>query len=221
VLRYGSARRATPVVSSTCGGALRPPTCLCAGNVHWALAAAVPSAGCATTRSSTPRPPLTTQSVEFTATSIGSIYGIQMQLDGTMFMRDNWLYVVVPAGTVRTYQSVAPAWDLTVRAGLATCTGRNRWRVVSEGSAVRIAPLAGFTHDNSMLDTATRTFRDTLRFDLGVPPYADPSHTWLTFDITWLFETVLASYTLHTNAVLVPSEQRPDAARVAATLCRS
>lgn len=149
-----------------------------------------------------------------------SAYGIQIRLEGSAALRDGWLYVVVPKGAVRTYQGTAPAWDLMLRAGLAACMGDHEPALVSESRAARIAPLIGLTRDSSMLDTTTRVFKDTLRLDLGVPRGIDLERSWVTFELSWPIESVLATYTLPTAATLGRSSPDEEAKRMAGSRCR-
>lgn len=149
------------------------------------------------------------------ATSMRSSYGIQIRLEGAVTRRGNWLYVSVPSGAVRTYQGTAPAWDLSVRAGLASCTGSKQWKVVSESRAARIAPLVGLTIDDPMLDTTTRAFKDTLRLDLGIPPGIDLARSWLTIEPAWPIAGVIASYELPASPTL--DEAHAPAERVCRT----
>jgi len=180
--------------------------------------AAIGAIGCATTRRGAPSAsPL---SVPLAASSIPSGYGIQLRVQGTAEIRDDWLYVVVPQGAIRTLQGKAPAWDLLLRAGLATCTGGREWKVVSESRAARLAPLVGFTRDSSMLDTTSRAFRDTLRLDFGVPRGTRLDRAWVVFDLAWPISNVMATYTLATGTPLVPSAPQVEPSRVADVRCR-
>ncbi|HEY9450126.1 MAG TPA: hypothetical protein VIQ60_10240 [Gemmatimonadaceae bacterium] len=174
--------------------------------------------GCATT----PRAPSSDHrpAIPISASSMPSGYGVQLRLSGSAVVRDDWLYVEVPAGSVRTYQGTTDAWDLMIRAGLARCTGKGKWRIVSESRAARIAPLVGLTRDSSMLDTNVRVFSDTLHLDLGVPRGTDMQRAWVTFEIAWPFQSVLAEYTLPTGAVLASPSERQEAARSAGNVCR-
>ena len=105
-------------------------------------------------------------------------------------------------GSVRTYQlDRQDYWDLRVRAGVATCKGRS-FEIVSEGRAVRLAPLLGLARDSARLDTAQRAFRDTLRLDVGIPPGTELARSWIALIFEWPFENVMATYTLHTNVPL-------------------
>lgn len=148
--------------------------------------------------------------VSLAGSSLGTTYGIQMRADGAATWRDGWLTLALPSGAVRTYQGTAPAWDLMLRVGLATCTGPGTWEVVSESRADRIAPAVGMTRDNSLLDTTLHFVRDTLRFQLGVPPKVDPRRSWIVFDLAWPVESVLAEYDFPSTTLLLP-----DAAAVA------
>lgn len=155
---------------------------------------------CATT--SAPRPVTAPVAIS----SLRTVYGIQMQLDGSVTRRGDWLYFVAPAGSIRTYQGTAPAWDLTLRAGVTTCTADRGWVVVSQSRAARLAPLVGFTRDSSLLDTTGRHFRDTLRLDLGVPPGTDLGRSRLTFELAWPIESSIASYSVDADAPLSPPD---------------
>jgi hypothetical protein len=177
------------------------------------------AAGCATagvsarTGAASPRVPVS-------VSSMPSVYGIQLRLAGSAVVRDGWLYVELPTGSVRTYQGSAEAWDLLLRAQLATCDGRGRWRVLSESRPARIAPLVGLTRDD-MLDTTTRSFGDTLRLDLGVPRGTALDSAWVAFEVAWPVESVLAKYTLHAHAPLAaPAGRRRDARHTAEDDCR-
>lgn len=158
--------------------------------------------------------------VPISASSMPSGYGIQLRLEGSAVVRDDWLYLVVPTGSVRTFQGTADAWDLMIRAGVATCTGKGTWQVVSESRAARIAPLVGLTRDSAVLDTTIRAFSDTLHLDLGVPRGTKMERAWLTFEVAWPIQSVLAEYTLSTGAALTTSGERWNAARTAANRCR-
>ena len=178
------------------------------------------ASGCVTTHG--PASPSSDQAVVIpvTASSMPSGYGIQLRLEGSAAMRDDWLYLELPVGSVRTFQGTADAWDLMIRAGLATCTGRGKWQLVSESRAARIAPLVGLTRDSAVLDTTIRAFSDTLRLNLGVPRGTNMEQAWLTFEIAWPIQSVLAEYTVATGAALTASSERWDAARTADKLCR-
>lgn len=138
----------------------------------------------------------------FVVSSLGSSSGIQARLDGSIIVRDGWVYVVVPRGAVRTYQlDRQEYWDLRLRAGVATCQGRET-EVISEGRAARLAPALGLSRDSAYLDTTIRQFRDTLRLDVGVPPNTDLVRSWIALIFEWPFQNVMATYTVHTNVPL-------------------
>lgn len=138
----------------------------------------------------------------FTASSLGSAYGIQARFEGSIAVQDRWVYVVVPTGAVRTYQrDRQDYWDLRLRAGLASCVSRG-FEIVSEGRPARLAPLLGLSRDAATLDTTTRAFRDTLRLDVGVPPGTDLAKSWVVLIFEWPFQNVMATYTQHTNVAL-------------------
>ena len=140
----------------------------------------------------------------FSISTLRSSYGIQAQMDGSITMRDGWLYVIAPRGAVRTYQvDRQDYWDLRVRAGVASCAGRS-FDVTSEGRAERVASLLGLSRDAAFLDTTTRAFRDTLRLDVGIRPGTDLARSWIAFIFEWPFEGVLATYTVHSNIPLDP-----------------
>lgn len=140
--------------------------------------------------------------VPFSVSSIRSSYGIQARLDGTIAVGDRWIYIVAPAGAVRTYQlDRQDYWDLRMRAGLASCTSRD-FEIVSEGRAARLAPLLGLARDSATLDTTTRAFRDTLRLDVGVPAGTDLAKSWIVLIFEWPFQSVMATYTVDTNTPL-------------------
>ena len=144
----------------------------------------------------------------FSISTIRSSYGIQARLEGSVALRDGWLYVIAPRGAVRTYQvDRQDYWDLRVRAGIASCTGRD-FEVKSEGRAARVATLLGLSRDAAFLDTTTRAFKDTLRLDVGVPPGTDPARAWVAFIFEWPFEGVLATYTVHSDIPLDPRSDR-------------
>jgi hypothetical protein len=137
------------------------------------------------------------------ATSMSTVYGIQLDLRGSAAVRDGWVYVNIPVGAARTYQGRANAWDLVVRAGIATCSGRGGVRLIAEGRAARVAPLVGLTPDNAELDTVTRTFAAPLSLDVGIPPGTDLRRSWLTIEVSWPIESVIASYSLAATSGLV------------------
>jgi hypothetical protein len=170
--------------------------------------------GCATTHGAATLADVQPTPIPVVASSMPSVYGVQLRLEGSVAVRDGWLYVVVPTGSVRTYQGTTQAWDLMLRAGLATCTSNGSWRLVSESRAARIAPLVGLTPDSAVLDTTVRAFTDTLRLDLGVPRGTKLERAWLTFELAWPIESTLAAYTLPTSAALAASaEERWSASR--------
>jgi hypothetical protein len=138
----------------------------------------------------------------FSASSLGSVYGIQARFEGSIAVQDRWVYVVVPTGAVRTYQrDRQDYWDLRLRAGLAECASRG-FEVVSEGRPTRLAPLLGLSREAATLDTTTRAFRDTLRLEVGVPPGTDLAKSWVVLIFEWPFQNVMATYTVHTNVPL-------------------
>lgn len=175
--------------------------------------------GCTTTHQAAQLSNAQAVVIPISASSMPSGYGIQLRLEGSAVVRDDWLYVKMPTGSVRTFQGTADAWDLMLRAGLATCTGKGQWQIVSESRAARIAPLVGLTRDSAMLDTTVLTFSDTLRLDLGVPRGTNMERTWLTFEVAWPIQSVLATYTLPTGAALTASRRRWNARRTANILC--
>ena len=141
----------------------------------------------------------------FSLSSFGSSLGIQGRLEGSITVQDRWAYVTAPRGAIRTYQlDRQDYWDLRVRAGVASCKGRD-FEIVSEGRAVRLAPLLGLARDSARLDTAQRAFRDTLRLDVGAPPGTELARSWIALIFEWPFENVMATYILHTNVPLDPS----------------
>lgn len=138
----------------------------------------------------------------FSVTSFRGSPGIQVRLEGSLAVQDRWVYLTAPGGAVRTYQlDRQDYWDLRVRAAVASCTGRE-FDVVSEGRAVRLAPLLGLARDSARLDTAQRAFRDTLRLDVGIPPGTELARSWIALIFEWPFENVMATYTMHTNVPL-------------------
>jgi hypothetical protein len=145
------------------------------------------------------------------ATSMSTVYGIQLDLLGSATVRDGWVYVDIPAGAARTYQGRANAWDLVVRAGIATCSGRGESQLIAEGRAARIAPLVGLTRDNAELDTVTRKFAAPLRVDVGIPPGTDLQRSWLTIEVAWPIESVIANYSLTATSGLVAGAPAPAA----------
>jgi len=142
------------------------------------------------------------------ATSMSTVYGIQLALRGSASMRDGWVYVDVPEGAARTYQGRANAWDLVVRAGIATCSGRGGSELIAEGRSARLAPLIGLTLDNAELDTVTRKFAAPLRLDVGIPPGTDLQRSWMTIEVSWPIESVVASYSLAATNGLVAGASR-------------
>ena len=137
------------------------------------------------------------------ATSMSTVYGIQLDLRGSAAVRDGWVFMTIPVGATRTYQGRANAWDLVVRAGIATCSGRGGVRLIAEGRAARVAPLVGLTPDNAELDTVTRTFTAPLSLDVGIPPGTDLQRSWMTIEVSWPIESVIASYSLAATSGLV------------------
>lgn len=140
------------------------------------------------------------------ASSMSTVYGIQLDLRGSVAVRDGWVYVDLPAGAAKTYQGRASAWDLVVRAGLATCSGPRKGQLIAEGRAGHIAPLVGLTRDNADLDTIARTFVAPLRLDVGIPPGTDLSRSWVTLDVSWPVEATIASYTLTATDALATAD---------------
>jgi hypothetical protein len=140
---------------------------------------------------------------------MSSVYGIQLDLRGSADVREGWVYVNIPAGAARTYQGRANAWDLVVRAGIATCDGRGGSRLIAEGRAVRVAPLVGLTPDNAELDTVTRRFTAPLSLDVGIPPGTDVQRSWMTIEVSWPIESVIASYSLAATGGLVAGAPAP------------
>jgi hypothetical protein len=143
------------------------------------------------------------------ATSMSTVYGIQLDLRGSAAVRDAWVYVDIPAGSARTYQGRANAWDLVVRAGIATCSGRDGSQLIAEGRATRIAPLVGLTRDDAELDTVTRKFAAPLRLDVGIPPGTDLQRSWMTIEVSWPIESVIASYSLAATGGLTSGAPAP------------
>lgn len=137
------------------------------------------------------------------ATSMSTVYGIQLDLRGSAAVRDGWVYVTIPVGAARTYQGRANAWDLVVRAGIVTCSGRGAVRLIAEGRAARVAPLVGLSPNNAELDTVTRTFTAPLSLDVGIPPGTDLRRSWMTIEVSWPIESVIASYSLAATGGLV------------------
>jgi len=143
------------------------------------------------------------------ATSMSTVYGIQFALRGSASVRDGWVYLDIPEGAARTYQGRANAWDLVVRAGVATCDGRGGSKLIAEGRAARVAPLVGLTPDDAELDTVTRKFAAPLTLDVGIPPGTDLERSWLTIEVSWPIESVIASYSLPATGGLVAGVAAP------------
>jgi len=141
------------------------------------------------------------------ASSMSTVYGIQLDLRGSATVRDGWAYMEIPTGAARTYQGRANAWDLVVRAGIATCSGRGGVQLIAEGRGARVAPLVGLTPDNAELDTVTRTFAAPLSLDVGIPPGTDLQRSWMTVEISWPIESVIASYSLAATSGLAGGGQ--------------
>jgi hypothetical protein len=138
----------------------------------------------------------------FALSSIGSSYGIQARLDGTVMSTDRWAYLTLPRGAVRTYQlDRQEYWDLRLRAAIATCRQRS-FEISSEGRAVRLAEVLGLSREAATLDTTMRAFRDTLRLDVGIPPGVNLARSWIALIFEWPFANVMATYTMHTTAML-------------------
>jgi hypothetical protein len=174
------------------------------------------AAGCATVAASAPTADAPTDTIPVSASSLRSAYGVQLRLDGRAVLRDGWLYVELRSGSVRTYQGTTDAWDLAVRAGLAACDGKGGWKLVSESRAARIAPLIGLSRDSATIDTTLRAFADTLRLDLGVPRGVQMDRTWLTVEVAWPIQSVIADYTLTASGQLTGSRE-PERAPVQTT----
>jgi len=146
--------------------------------------------------------------------SISTIYGIQLDLRGSAAVRDRWVYVDIPTGVARTYQGRASAWDLVVRAGIATCSGPGQGRLIAEGRAGRVAPLVGLTQDAPELDTIPRTFAAPLHLEVGIPPGTDLTRSWVTLDVSWPVEASIASYTLTASGGIAETASDPQSADV-------
>ena len=130
-------------------------------------------------------------------------YGIQGTFEGSIAMGDRWVYVTAPKGGIKTYQlDRQDYWDLRLRAAVATCQGRS-FEIVSEGRAARLAPLLGLSPDAAFLDTTTRTLKDTLRLDVGVPAGVDLARSWVALIFEWPVQSAMAIYTVHTNVPLL------------------
>lgn len=130
------------------------------------------------------------------ASSMSTIYGIQLDLRGSAVVRDRWVYVDIPTGAARTYQGRAVAWDLVVRAGIATCSGPSMGHLIAEGAAGHVAPIIGLTRDNPELDTIPRSFVTPLRVDVGIPPGTDLARSWITLEVSWPIDATIARYSL-------------------------
>jgi hypothetical protein len=163
--------------------------------------------GCATVAKSAPAPDALSDTIPVSVSSIPSVYGVQLRTEGRAVLRDGWLYVELRSGSVRTFQGTTDAWDLAIRAGLATCDGKGGWKLVSESRAARIAPLIGLSRDSATIDTTLRAFGDTLRLDLGVPHGVQMDRTWLTVEVAWPIQSVIADYTLPASGPLAGSRE--------------
>ena len=163
-----------------------------------ALLGATALGACSRTATTTSRPAGT----PFSVTSLGSSYGIQARLEGSIAEQNRWVYLVVPEGTVRTYQlDRQDYWDLRLRAAVASCRERNV-EIVSEGRASRLAPLLGLSRDSATIDTTMRRFRAPLELDVAIPPDVDPARSWVALVFEWPFQSVMATYTVHVNLPL-------------------
>lgn len=169
------------------------------------------AAGCATASSRAPSPDAFADTIPVSSSSMPSGYGVQVRLEGSALQRDGWLYVEMPSGSVRTYQGTTDAWDLEIRAGLATCDGKGGWKIVSESRAARVAPLIGLGRDSAAIDTTIRAFEDTLRLDLGVPRGLRLDEAWLTVEVAWPIQSVVANYTLPASGMLAARDERREA----------
>jgi hypothetical protein len=155
-------------------------------------------------------------SAPFIASSMHTVYGVQARLEGTISRRNDWIDVVISRGTLQTFQrDPQQYWDLRLRTGLAHCLPSGEWDVASESRATRLAPAFGEEASPAKLDTATRVLRDTLRFEVAVPPTIAVQEAWVVLVFEWPFENAFATYNLSTGvqlAVLGEGRSRPVAA---------
>jgi hypothetical protein len=139
----------------------------------------------------------------FSASSLNSVYGIQGLLSGSVARRGDWLAVIIDSGAVRTQQAdPGRIWNLRLRAGLARCRTAGGSEVVSESRAVRLAPLVGVTDQDAILDATLRPLRDTVRFEVAIPPGTQLDRSWVVLTLEWPFENEFAAYDLETGVAL-------------------
>jgi hypothetical protein len=74
--------------------------------------------------------------------------------------------------------------------------------VVSESRAVRLAPLVGVTDQDAILDATLRPLRDTVRFEVAIPPGTQLDRSWVVLTLEWPFENEFAAYDLETGVAL-------------------
>lgn len=139
----------------------------------------------------------------FSASSLNSVYGIQATLRGSVARRGDWITVIIDSGAVKTQQAdPGPIWNLRLRAGLAGCRTAGGSEVVSESRAVRLAPLVGVTDQDAILDATLRPLRDTVRFEVAIPPGTELARSWVVLTLEWPFENEFATYDLETGVAL-------------------
>ncbi len=132
-----------------------------------------------------------------------TVYGVQARLEGTISRRSDWIDVVILRGTLQTFQrDPQQYWDLRLRTGLAHCLPNGEWDVESESRAARLAPAFGEEATPARLDTATRVLRDTLQFEVAVPPTIAVQQAWVVLVFEWPFENAFATYNLSTGVQL-------------------
>jgi hypothetical protein len=103
-------------------------------------------------------------------------------------------------------------FDDSSGAGIATGCGPRQGPLIAEGRAARIAPLVGLTRDRVELDTVARTFATPLRLEVEIPPGTDLGRSWMTIEVSWPIEAVIASYSLTATGRLAPVLPEPVAA---------
>jgi hypothetical protein len=127
---------------------------------------------------------LSVRGVPFVATP-APLLMVRGRLEGTAYVHDGWVDVVVSRGTVWLNRGDTRQWQyLRVYAGLATnASCDRRWCVHSQSRPVALRSVlglpAGFAPDS------TYVLADSLRFEVAVPRGTPVERTRLVFEFEW------------------------------------
>lgn len=119
-----------------------------------------------------------------------ALFVVRGRFEGTATIGMNWISIRVPQAAVVFAPGGDPLqWqDLQLSAVLVTGSPNGGWSIASQSLPTQLFRLLGFTTADTVagapVDTL-RVLRDTLRFQVPIPPSGSLAKTWLAFEFVW------------------------------------